>query len=247
MPDFYRNLDVKEKVLVWAGVVAVFGLLVGFGGESLGPVAWAQISAAAGTLVLAFLAFAQVKELRETRIAQERPQVIVDADYSRDPLVLVAVRNIGKGAAKDITFEFSAPMISSFSIRESSDILPVNEFPYFKDGIEFLAPGAEIVTLWDSAISLFPLLRDHGLEDGITITSKYHSLSGEYHETPWTINPLRITTVDVHEKSVNDLVKEVEKIRKDFDKIIGPINKELRVSTATEREQRKRQNDSEGS
>jgi hypothetical protein len=141
--DFYRGLAPKEKALVWAvvivGVVWIFG--------SGGIVAGAQVTAALGTLALAGLAFRQVEELRETRIAQERPQIIVDADYYTDQRVNVVVRNIGKGAAKDITFEFSAPMVSSLSQREGSEIPPVNELEYFKRGIDFLAPGAEIVPL----------------------------------------------------------------------------------------------------
>ena len=33
-------------------------------------------------------------------------------------------------------------------------------------------------------------LRAKGLTEGITITSKYRDLNGEYYETEWTINPL---------------------------------------------------------
>jgi hypothetical protein len=245
--NIYRSLGTKERALVWVAVVAVAVLVASLVVGGAGLVAGAQIVAAVGTLALAGLAFAQVREMREARLAQERPQVIVDADYSPNGAVKVVVRNIGKGAARNITFDFSAPMVSSLSLREGSEIPPVNELPYFEMGIEFLAPGAEIVTLWDSAIGLFPVLRERGLEDGITITSKYWSLDGEYHETPWTINPLRIATVDTPEKEMRDLVKEVERIRKDFQKVIGPISKELRVSTATEREQRRSQSDDEGS
>lgn len=185
--------------------------------------------------------------MRESRLAQESPQVIVDADYYADSRINVIVRNIGKGAARDISFTFSNPMDSSLSLRAGSEIPPVNDLPYFKDGIEFLAPGAEIVTLWDSAIALFPLLREHGLEGGFTITSRYYSLDGDYHETAWVINPLRMATVDSDEKGMKDLVNEVEKIRRDFHRIVGPINEELRVSTATERDQGRIQIDGEGS
>ncbi len=144
MLDFYRGLDPKEKVLVWAVAVAVVIVIFGAGGDNAGFVAGAQVMAATGTLALAGLAFAQVKELRETRIAQERPHVIVDADYYPDSRVNVVVRNIGKGAAKKITFSFSAPMVVS-SNRGRIDSRPLNESAYFKDGLDFLAPGAEIV------------------------------------------------------------------------------------------------------
>jgi hypothetical protein len=35
-----------------------------------------------------------------------------------------------------------------------------------------------------------PLLREMGLQKGITVTSRYESLTGESCETLWTINPL---------------------------------------------------------
>jgi hypothetical protein len=34
------------------------------------------------------------------------------------------------------------------------------------------------------------LLRERGLHDGITITSRCKSLTGEQYETEWTVNPL---------------------------------------------------------
>lgn len=71
-----------------------------------------------------------VEEMREARIAQERPHVIVDTDHSEPSMVDVVLRNIGKGAAKDITFEFSANMEAPESI-DNPLWVPVNEQPYF--------------------------------------------------------------------------------------------------------------------
>ncbi len=78
-----------------------------------------------------------VAEMKASRVAQERPQVIVDADYSRSPLIEVVIRNIGRGAAKDITFDFSAPMVSSMSEDEHSVGVPLNELSYFKEGMDW--------------------------------------------------------------------------------------------------------------
>jgi len=188
----------------------------------------AQIASAIGTLVLAALTLVyvlltrkMVKEARETRIAQERPEVIVDADYSDSDVVDVVVRNIGKGAAKDVTFAFSAPMESSLSTPKGSEAVPVNELPYFKEGIEFLAPGAEIRALWDTYINLFPLLRDKGISEGITITSRYKSLTDEPYETTWTINPLRLSgTPQVKRRGEHEIAKAVERISKDIHRVV---------------------------
>lgn len=187
--EIYQSLSHKEKALVWttaiAGVVLTIALLVVYARI----VAAAQIGATIGTLVIAGLAFAQVREMRQSRLAQERPHVIVDTDHSKRPDVYVVLRNIGKGAAKDITFGFSAPLEMPRG-NSNPDLIPVNEQPYFKRGMDYLAPGAEIPCFWGSMIELAPLLRERGLHDGITITSRYKSLTGEPHKTEWTVNPL---------------------------------------------------------
>lgn len=146
LSNIYRSLASAEKLLVIVLVIVTFIILLGFTANEIGA-ATAQTVSAAATLVLAGLAFAQVHELRETRREQQRPHVIVDADYSNSPLVDVVLRNIGQGAAKDISFKFSDRMESPGS-KQTSDILPISEQPYFKQGMDYLAPGAEIRCFW---------------------------------------------------------------------------------------------------
>ncbi len=133
-----------------------------------------------------------LNEMRESRTAHERPHVVVTAEYRHGSLVEVVISNIGRGDAKNVTFEFSAPMESSVSYRRDSEVVPLSELPHFKDGLNFLAPGAEISTVWDHHANLVPLLRDMELQEGITVISRYESLTGEPYETLWTINPLLI-------------------------------------------------------
>ena len=166
----------------------------------------AQIASAVGTVGLTILFGFQLmvfrkqvavnsdtlREMQESRLAQERPQVIVLAEYRQRRVIEVVVRNIGRGAAKDITFEFSAPLESSISDQEHPEVIPRNELPYFQEGLNFLAPGAEIGVIWDTHENLLPLLRERGLENGITATSRYESLTGDQYETSWVINPLLI-------------------------------------------------------
>ena len=209
-------------------------------------VSLAQVASAVGTLILAALTLAyvlftrsMVEEMRESRIAQEKPEVIVDADYSDQSVVDVVVRNIGKGAAKDITFEFSAPLASSMSAREGGEALPLNELPYFKEGLDFLAPGAEIRSLWDTYIGLLPLLREKGLEDGITITSHYKSLMGTPYTTTWKINPLRVSgTPHVIRRGTHEIAKAVENISKDIHRVVSLRG--LKVITKTEQREEDR-------
>jgi len=164
--------------------------------DAAGIVAGAQVAAALGTFALAVLAFYQVSEMRAARIAQESPQIIVEADYSsRSPLISAVVRNIGKGPAKNIRFAFSAPMYISWEPIVPGVPSTLDKGPPFKDGIPFLALGAEIPIAWDNLGELSRVFRERGLEGGITITSKYESLGGDYYETPWTINPVQAASI----------------------------------------------------
>ncbi len=77
-------------------------------------VAYTQVGSAVATVFLAAVALSQeVLEMRAVRIEQERPHVIVDADYGHRDVISVVVRNIGAGTAKDVSFEFSAPLEST--------------------------------------------------------------------------------------------------------------------------------------
>lgn len=212
MLDFYRGLTAGEKGWVWAAGVAVVALVMVFGNEYQGVAAGAQVAAAAGTFILAGLAYSQVREMRAARIAQERPQVIVDVDHSKPPLVNVVLRNIGQGAVKDITFDFSAPMEIPEGVNNPY-VVPLNEQGYFERGMDFLAPGAELSTLWGSMPTLAPFLREQGLEDGVTITSRYKSLGGEFYESVWKVNPLLVATrISTPEKTLKHVVESLDRI-----------------------------------
>lgn len=46
-----------------------------------------------------------VEEMRQTRIAQDRPHVLVDLDFTYAPALDIVIRNIGRGPAKNIKFD----------------------------------------------------------------------------------------------------------------------------------------------
>jgi hypothetical protein len=70
----------------------------------------AQLLSSFGTLVVASGILYQGRQARKARDDTDRPQIIVDADYTGRFTTNVVVRNIGNGTAKNITFEFSAPL-----------------------------------------------------------------------------------------------------------------------------------------
>ena len=175
----------------------------------------AQVISAAGIAVGYLLLIKNqremIRERREEREAGGRPQVVVTADHSHLPKIYVVVRNFTKAPAKDITFDFSAPI-------ESSEGLVLSDLPFFKEGLPFLAPEGTITCYWDSMPSLTPLLKEKGLEDRISVTTRYKDLAEESYETEWKIHPLLYEGAPIlPSKGINDLVDAVEKISDDID------------------------------
>jgi len=143
----------------------------------------AQLLSSVGTLVVAAGILYQGRQARNARNDEDRPQIIVDADYTGRFTTNIVVRNIGHGIAKNITFEFSAPL-------ESTSGYDITELPYFEHGINFMAPQTDLPAVWDSYQNVVENLRAKGLTEGITITSHYEDRQGESYQTSWTINPL---------------------------------------------------------
>ncbi len=142
-----------------------------------------QLLSSLGTLVVAAGILYQGSQARKARDDQDRPQIIVDADYTGRFTTNIVVRNIGHGVAKNITFHFSAPL-------ESTSGQDITAMPYLRHGINFMAPQTSLPAVWDSYQNVVRYLRDKGLTQGITITSYYEDRNGEPYETEWTINPL---------------------------------------------------------
>jgi len=152
-----------------------------------------------------------LQEMRSQRTAMGRPLVIVQEDYESLPELDVAIRNVSEGAARDIEFEFSAPI-------ESSNGFVVSDLPYFKYGLDFLPPQGEITCYWDELDSLLPFLDSKGLQNGIHVTVRYRDLSGALYHSQWRLNPfLYKDTRLVKRKGMGDLVNAVERIARSND------------------------------
>lgn len=89
MLNFYRGMSSTEKALIGVAVVASIVVIFSSGDDNAGIVAGAQVAAALGTFILAGLAYGQVREMRETRISQERPHVIVNTEFKSALVYLV--------------------------------------------------------------------------------------------------------------------------------------------------------------
>jgi hypothetical protein len=180
----------------------------------------AQLLSSFATFIVALGILYQGRQARKSRDDQDRPQIIVDADYTGRFTTNIVVRNIGHGMAKNITFEFSAPL-------ESTSGSDITDMPYFKHGINFMAPQTDLPTVWDSYQNVVQNLRAKGLTEGITITSKYEDRNGEAYETEWTINPLLLEGSGYSEykgyedevQALEDQARALEKMSKDIEEV----------------------------
>jgi len=198
----------------------------------------AQILSSLATFVVAAGILYQGREARKARNDEDRPQIIVDADYTGRFTTNIVVRNIGHGMAKNITFEFSAPI-------ETTSGEDITELPYFKHGINFMAPQTDLPSVWDSYQNVVKNLRDKGLMEGITITSKYEDRQGEAYETEWTINPLLLEGSGYSEykgyedqvQAVEDQARALERIAEDIRELLAERRENEGDSAETAREQ----------
>ena len=153
-----------------------------------------------------------LEEMRSQRTAMGRPLVIVQEDYEALPELDVAIRNVSEGAARDIEFQFSAPI-------ESSNGFVVSDLPYFKYGLDFLPPQGEITCYWDELGSLLPYLESKNLQDGIHVAVRYRDLSDAQYQSQWRLNPfLYKDTRIVRRKGMGDLVNAVERMARSRDR-----------------------------
>ena len=132
---------------------------------------------------------------------------------------------MGHGIAKNITFAFSAPL-------ESTSGYDITELPYFKNGINFMAPQTDLPAVWDFYQNVVKNLRAKGLTEGITITSHYEDRQGESYETSWTINPLLLEGSGYSEykgyedevQALEDQARSLQKISKDLEEVNETMN-----------------------
>jgi hypothetical protein len=185
----------------------------------------AQVLSSLATFVVAAGILYQGREAKRARDDEDRPQIIVDADYTGRFTTNIVVRNIGHGIAKNITFDFSAPL-------QSTSGHDVTELPYFRNGINFMAPQTNLPAVWDSYHNVVENLKAKGLTEGITITSHYEDRQGEKYETSWTINPLLLEGSGYSDykgyedevQALQDQARALEKISEDVEEIKAAMN-----------------------
>jgi hypothetical protein len=150
--------------------------------------------------------WATVQEMRAEHAAGGgRPLITVSEDYANLPNISLIVQNVGGGPAKDISFEFSAPV-------QSSDGFVLSELPFFAEGLTSLAPGAKIGCYWDTLENLLPLIKEGKIASDITVTVRYKDLNLNPLEHEWDVNPRLYEGIrNVDYSGMTDLVEIIDR------------------------------------
>src|SRR3712207_1875074 len=98
-----------------------------------------------------------------------------------------------------------------------------------------MAPQTDIAAVWDSYQNVVRNLRDKGLTEGITITSKYEDRNGESYETAWTINPLLLEGSGYSEykgyedevQALDDQARALEKMTEDLKEVVDRLQERI--------------------
>lgn len=101
------------------------------------------------TLVVALLTFKTVDEMKLSRIAQSRPEIIIDFDIPfGHSIINLVIRNEGKSLAKNITFQVTPELIDTNDRNLSKGYL-------FEQGIKTMIAGKEIKQIFDGSINYY--------------------------------------------------------------------------------------------
>jgi len=182
----------------------------------------AQISAAGATMSLAALTFFyvratrdMVKEMRETRIAQQRPYVVLDFENPRYSLCDMVIKNIGNGPALDVNVAFDPdPLYRDGEFR-------LSQLPLFQQ-MKFFAPGREFRFFYKNMVGSEsdPESDDANMVAAVT----YADAAGRRYTEDIPLNPyLRWHLSQIEETTLSDVVKGLEGIGKG----LGNLEKRL--------------------
>lgn len=153
-----------------------------------------------------------LREMKEMRDQETAPYVVVYFENARGtPFIYLIVKNIGKTVARDVKIDFSPPLKSSTQGANLGDM------PMITEGIASLAPGQQLRTFFDSAISYF------GRADlPLHIVAKISYCGGLRTDTRAWEQTLDLQALRgllyTQERGINELVEQVEELAKSSSK-----------------------------
>lgn len=178
------------------------------------------------TVIYAWLTAKLVNETRRMREAQTEPSLQV-VYRNRDEwinLLDVAVRNIGLGAAYDITFEIRAELKEG----DKNDLVDsLGKLGCFSKGLVYLGPNQEFTSFWTN------LMDGHAskLDSRVFIHCRYRSATGARYESQCVLDLSEIKGISrIGEPPLLKIAKQLESIGKDLNHLTTGF-KHLRIDT----------------
>jgi len=172
------------------------------------------------SLTLGVVSF-QLREAQRLRQEQSRPWVVVDYEFE-SLLVYLAIENVGETVARNVRITFDQALDSTLpGDRE------IDEVKFFSEPIPNLPPGKKFRVLFD----VFTDRASSDLPMSYTAKIEYETNDGKrlYPDT-YILDLDMYTATPLPRKDIHDLVKEVEKLRKEVHKWTDGI-RGLRVNT----------------
>lgn len=176
------------------------------------------------TVIYAWLTAKLVNETRRMREAQTEPslQVVYRNREEWINLLDVAVRNIGLGAAYEITFEIHAELKDG----DKNDLVDsLGKLGCFEKGLVYLGPSQEFTSFWTN------LMDGHAskLDTRVFVHCRYRSATGVRYENQCVLDLSEIKGISrIGEPPLLKIAKQLESIAKDLNHLTTGSNR-LRV------------------
>ncbi len=154
-------------------------------------------------------------EMKETRVQESAPYVVVYFDFIGHEIYLV-VENVGKGLAKDVKIEFRPELENTGQGKK------INDTPMIKDGIGSIPPNYKIRHFFDMSFAYYE--KKLPLEYKVKIS--YNGGLTNIEKTTENVLDLAFhqKISFLGKKGMNELVKEIETLNKNN----ANINENLR-------------------
>ncbi len=170
-----------------------------------------------------------VAEMKEARDQQTRPYVIAYFTIKEGTgLIYLVLKNIGQSVARDVRFSFDPPLKTSS--EATNEMLA--KMSFVTEGIQSMPPGYELKTLFDSTVSY---LNNEELPQKYRVRIAYYGgISPEERideyvldiSAFWGISYTRETTMKDLVKKVDDIGKDLGRMRQDIRRIAQAVEKE---------------------
>ena len=165
------------------------------------------------------------KELEKER---NRPSLVFTIEPVKTVLVEAKVRNVGISTAHNISIETDP---------EISNLKKGREVKFLSEDIPSLAPGAELSTIMGSFNEFLEKIDNKSVSGFI----KYQRLDGKEYKEDFNIDlSVYKGLASIREKGIDDIAKELEKIRKQIRHLITGFKKPL-IRTIDEEDYQEKQ------